>query len=475
MELLQSIQMSLEKLLNFGRQIIPKPIFNFFQPAYHFFLAGLAAFLSGFPSKKLKVIGVTGTKGKTTTSNLIADILNYCGFKTGLMSTVNFKLGDKEWTNQSKQTMLGRFQSQRFLRQMVKEGCQYAIIETSSEGILQHRHRFIDYEIAVFTNLSPEHLERHRGFENYRDAKIKLFEKVAKKKDGVGVYNLDDENTEYFLGVPIKKKYGYTVKSQINNSFVIASEAKQSRIKQITTGLPRSPNGSFAMTILKGTNYKLTPQGAKFTANGVDFKMKLLGQFNVYNAAAAICSALSQGISIEKIKEALIRVKPVPGRMEIIDEGQDFTVIVDYAHEPAGLKQVYQTIKLFHPQKIIALLGAQGGGRDKGKRLVLGELAGQYADFVIVTNEDPYDEPPLEIIQDVLAGVLKNNRKKLNENVLAILDRRQAIKKSLSLVQKGDLVILTGKGGEVWMCVENNRKIPWDEKKIVEEELRKKR
>ena len=403
---------------NFLRKLTPKFLLSW----YHFGWALLGVLIYRFPSKKIKVIGVTGTKGKTTTCNLITDILNYSGFKTGMMSTVNFKIGEKNWINQSKQTMLGRFKLQKMLRQMVKEKCQYAVIETSSEGILQHRHRFIDYEMAVFTNLSPEHLERHRGFENYRAAKIKLFEKVAKKRDSVGVYNLDDENVEYFLAVPVKNKYGY---------------------------------------------------GTKFTANNVDFEMKLLGEFNIYNAAAAICLALSRGISMEKIKEALIRAKPVPGRMEVIDKGQDFTVVVDYAHEPVGLEQVYQSIKIFHPSKIIALLGAQGGGRDKSKRAVLGEIAGQYADYVIVTNEDPYDEPPLEIIQDVMNGVLKNSQKKLNENVFSILDRRQAIIKALNLAQKGDSVILTGKGGEVWMCVENNRKILWDEKKIVEEELEK--
>ena len=430
---------------NFLRKLTPKFLLSW----YHFGWALLGVLIYRFPSKKIKVIGVTGTKGKTTTCNLITDILNYSGFKTGMMSTVNFKIGEKNWINQSKQTMLGRFKLQKMLRQMVKEKCQYAVIETSSEGILQHRHSFIDYEMAVFTNLSPEHLERHRGFENYRAAKIKLFEKVAKKRDSVGVYNLDDENVEYFLAVPVKNKYGYGTKLKIKNE----------KLKI-----------DYELMI---TNCELTPQGTKFTANNVDFEMKLLGEFNIYNAAAAICLALSRGISMEKIKEALIRAKPVPGRMEVIDKGQDFTVVVDYAHEPVGLEQVYQSIKIFHPSKIIALLGAQGGGRDKSKRAVLGEIAGQYADYVIVTNEDPYDEPPLEIIQDVMNGVLKNSQKKLNENVFSILDRRQAIIKALNLAQKGDSVILTGKGGEVWMCVENNRKILWDEKKIVEEELEK--
>ena len=151
-------------------------------------MAFIAALFYGFPSRKMKVIGVTGTKGKTTTCNLIAQILNFSGHKTGMATTVNFRIGDYEWKNESKQTMLGRFQLQKLLRQMVKENCEYAVIETSSEGILQYRHCFIDYNIAVFTNLSPEHIERHGGFENYRSAKVKLFEKVAKKENSIGIY-----------------------------------------------------------------------------------------------------------------------------------------------------------------------------------------------------------------------------------------------------------------------------------------------
>lgn len=446
----------LERFLNFGRRIIPRPIFKFCQPFYHISLAYLGALIYGFPSKKLMVIGVTGTKGKTTVCNLITDILNYVGLKTGMTSTVNFKLGQKTWINQTKQTMLGRFGLQKMLAQMVKEDCQYAVIETSSEGLAQYRHLAIDYQVAILTNLTPEHIESHGSFEAYRQAKLKLFKKVAQKKHGLGIYNLDDENVEYFLRLPIEKKYGYTLKE--NFQFDQA-------ISYLTTS-------NFQLDYqLSITNYELTPQGTKFTANGVDFEMPLIGQFNIGNAAAAICLALSQGLAMEQIKEALTKIKPIPGRLEIIDQGQDFTVIVDYAHEPASLKQVYQTLKIFQPQKVIALLGAQGGGRDKRKRLLLGQLANQYADYVIVTNEDPYDEPPFQIIQEVMAGVLKDSQKKLGENAWAILDRRQAIRKALSLAHRGDCVILTGKGGEVWMCVENNKKIPWSEAEIVREEL----
>ncbi len=166
----------MEQLLRFIKKyLIPEFAFKKIQPAYHFSLAYLAALFYAFPSSKMTVIGVTGTKGKTTTCNLIAQILNSAGYKTGMATTVNFRIGEKEWLNETKQTMLGRFQLQKLLARMAREGCKYAVIETSSEGILQYRHRFIDYDVAIFTNLSPEHLERHGGFENYRRAKVKLF------------------------------------------------------------------------------------------------------------------------------------------------------------------------------------------------------------------------------------------------------------------------------------------------------------
>jgi len=207
----------MENFLRFiEKYLIPKRLYRLIQPIYHFSLAYLAAFFYGFPSEKMTVIGVIGTKGKTTTCNLIAQIFNSAEFKTGMATTVNFRIGNKEWKNETKQTMLGRFQLQKLLYQMQKEECKYAVVETSSEGILQYRHKFIDYDAAVFTNLSPEHIERHGNFENYRAAKIKLFEKVAHKKTGIGIYNLDDENVEFFLEPKLWQKYGYTTKSKVN-------------------------------------------------------------------------------------------------------------------------------------------------------------------------------------------------------------------------------------------------------------------
>ncbi len=442
----------MEQILRIIKKLIPSKIFNFAQPAYHFCLSYLGAFVYGFPSKKLKVVGVIGTKGKSTTSYLIAQILNSAGIKTGMATTVLFKIGEEEWINETKQTMLGRFQLQKFLAKMVRAGCKYAVVETSSEGILQYRHAFIDYDAAVFTNLSPEHIERHGSFENYRAAKVKLFEKVAEKENGVGVYNLDDPNVGFFLMPKIKNQYVFT-----------------SNVK-----IPANSIGN----LYQISKIKSGPEGASFNFSGggadVKIEMPLIGKFNVYNAVAAICFALSQGLEFPEIKYAMAQIKSPPGRLELI-KANGFSVVVDYAHEPSSLEAVYKAViesKIKSPKgKMICLLGSQGGGRDKWKRQAMGALAAEYCDKIILTNEDPYDEPPMEIINQINEGIVitKKNSNKLV--VYKIIDRLEAIEMAVSLAKKGDAAVLTSKGGEVWMCVENGKKIPWDEAGIVKKLL----
>src|SRR3989344_5551273 len=332
----------MEKILRFLEKLIPKKIYEWGQPIYHFGLAFLGALIYGFPSRKLYVIGVTGTKGKTTTCNLIYHFLDSYGFKTGLLTTVNFKINKQEWPNTTKQTMLGRFGLQKWLKRMAKEGCEYAVVETSSEGILQFRHRFIDYNMAVFTNITPEHIERHKGFENYRAAKVKLFDKVAKRKDGVGIYNLDDENVSIFLEPRITKRIGYSIK----NNFQFSISNFQS--------------------IFNVSNVQLFSDRSEFNVFETYFVSSLLGEFNVYNAAAAIAVAAELKIPITDIKNYLLDFKGVPGRMEMIKADGGFAVVVDYAHEPASLEAVYETARgqmLDVDGKLIGVLGAQGGGR----------------------------------------------------------------------------------------------------------------
>ena len=459
------------------KKFIQKLIPAFLLSWYHFCLAYLGAFIYGFPSKKMVVIGVTGTKGKTTTCNLIAKILNKCGYKTGMASTVNFRIGELEWINETKQTMLGRFQLQKLLKQMVQAGCKYAVVETSSEGILQYRHRFIDYQIAVFTNLSPEHIERHGSFEKYRAEKLKLFEAVARKENGIGIYNLDDENVGYFLQIPVKRRIGYGAGKffdVIVGNLVKRDSEAISRNRHEIAALPADWRVAHNDEVeeYKIFNIKTYPNKTEFDFNGEKLEMSLIGEFNVYNAGAAICVALSQNIPMEKIQKALAEAKPAPGRMEIIDVGQNFTAVVDYSYELVSFENALKTMKIFNPNKIITVVGPTGGGRDKWRRPKMGEIADKYADIVFITTDDPYDENPEKIIDEVLAGALKNENRVLGKNIFRIIERREAIKKAVELAQAGDVILFAGKGGEKWMNIAGNKKIPWDESEIVREEIK---
>jgi len=387
------------------KQFIPP----FFLKIYHFKLALLGAFLYGFPgyNKNIKIIGVTGTSGKSTTTDLICRILEEAGFNVASFSTVRFKIGKQEWKNELKMTMPGRMKVQKFLRQAVNKKCQFAVLEVSSEGIRQFRHKFINFDCAVFTNLSPEHIESHGGFENYRNEKLKLF--TATKN--IHVINADDKNAEYFLNISAKQKI----------KFSIADNQK----------------------------YKLN--------------LKLVGEFNLINALAAMAVCKTYAVNEAFCKKALENATGIPGRMEKISENPN--IIVDYAHTPEQLESVYNALS--QNSRLICVLGSCGGGRDKWKRPVLGEIAEKYCKEVIITNEDPYDENPIDIINQVA--------EKAGKKVKKILDRKEAIKKAIELAEPEDTVIITGKGSEPWMCVENGRKIPWDDREIARGILRGRR
>jgi UDP-N-acetylmuramoyl-L-alanyl-D-glutamate--2,6-diaminopimelate ligase len=327
---------------------------------------------------------------------------------------------------------------QKFLRQAAQAGCQYVVLEVTSEGIKQHRHRFIGFEVAVLTNLTPEHIESHGGFENYKKAKGKLFQ--ALKSSGKAVVNLDDSKADYFLQFQAKEKYGYRVKNQ------------ESRIKN-------------SLEIIEAKECRLSAQGVSFLVNQTKFNLSLLGKFNVYNALAAIAVGLAEKIPLDKIKSALAEAKTIPGRLEIVIQ-EPFTVIVDYAHTPDALEKVYQTIREFFSGRLIGVLGAAGGGRDKWKRSEFGKIVEKYLDKIIITNEDPYDENPEVIMDEIIQGVKQKQPEK-------IIDRREAIAQALKLAQEDDVVIITGKGCEPWMCLADNKMIPWDDRKIVKEEFSK--
>jgi len=419
------------------KQVIKKIIPSFLLGWYHFLLAFLGAMVYGFPSKKLKIIGVTGTNGKSTVIEMISGILEEAGFKVAVLSSIKFKIADKEEVNMLKMTMPGRFVLHKFLRQAVSKKCSYAVLEVTSEGIKQHRHRFIDFDVAVFTNLTPEHIESHGSFEKYRKAKEKLF-KITKN---VHVLNIDDKNVGHFKKYQAKKKYVYGL---IANNMQLADETLHK---------------------LQAVNCKTDTNSTAFDVSNTLFRLKLIGGFNIYNALAAISVGLSQGINLEVCKRALERIEKIPGRMEMVISSP-FNVIVDYAFTPSALEKVYKTVrKNFNPKKLICVLGACGGGRDKWKRPVLGKIAARHCDNIIITNEDPYDENPKDIINQIAKGTEGKEKQ--------ILDRRAAIGEALKQAQPKDLVIVTGKGCEPWICVRKGKKIPWDDRSVVKEEFRK--
>lgn len=425
------------------KTLLKKFIPPFILDWYHRALAALGAFVYGYPSKKLTVIGVTGTNGKSTTAYFIAKILDSAGYKTGITSTALFKIADREWLNDKKMTMLGRFQLQRMLRDMVRAGCQYAIIETSSEGIAQHRHRGINYDVAVFTNLTPEHLEAHGGFEQYKQAKGELFAMVQKTI----VVNADDEYAEYFLSFRADQKVIFSLN-------------------------PATTVGEAGIGEIIAEDVKTNATGATFSVFGTPFTVALPGRHNVYNALAAIATANALGVSLPECAVGLKKVTGVPGRMERIDEGQPFTVIVDYAPEVASMERLYETVRDIPHKRILHVLGSCGGGRDRDRRAKLGRMAGENADIVFVTNEDPYDDDPMEIISEVAGGAVAAGKQD-RENLFRMIDREQAIEQAIAAAQPGDLVLITGKGCEQAICVADGKKIPWDDREVARKAIRR--
>ncbi|MAF13631.1 MAG: hypothetical protein CMI53_01930 [Parcubacteria group bacterium] len=436
-------------MLNILRKITPRAVKRF----YHYFLAIFANFYYGSPSDKLIVIGVTGTSGKSTVVYLITKILEQAGFKVGAVSTIIFKVDKKEKLNDKKMTMIGRFALQKMIKKMVKANCQYAIIETTSEGIEQYRHLGINYDVLVFTNLYPEHIEAHGSFANYKKAKLKLFAKLktdrpklitGNKIKKTIIVNLDDEHGKDFLAHQAEEKLGFSLLGR-------------------TLGAENS---------IVAENSSSGSAGGKFTINKQEFNLKLLGQHNIYNALAAVAVCKSQQLSLSSIAKGLAMVESVPGRLEFIDQGQLFKVIVDYAFEPKATQALYDIVKLISHKKIIHVLGAAGGGRDKSRRLILGQFAGANADIVIVTNEDPYDEDPGEIINTVWLGAKKAGKKN-NKDLFKVADRGEAISQAINLAKPHDVVLITGKGSEQAIVTKGGKIIPWDDRQFAKSEIDK--
>ncbi|MBU4351018.1 UDP-N-acetylmuramoyl-L-alanyl-D-glutamate--2,6-diaminopimelate ligase [Candidatus Parcubacteria bacterium] len=451
----------LYQLKNTIKKIAP----SFLLDWYHFSLVFLAALAYGFPSKKLKVIGVTGTSGKSTVLEMTSNILEKAGCKVASLSSIRFRLAGKEEPNNLRMTLPGRFFVQKFLRKAVNCGCEYAVLEITSEGIKQYRHFFIDFKAVALTNLSPEHIEAHGSFEKYKEAKGKLFQ-AAKN---IHIINIDDENAEYFLKFPSKQKFYYG----LNNNLKIGKypaelgiSRPEARKLEIDCKL-KIENCKF----IKATDVNTSSSGINFKVENTAFYLHLLGGFNIYNALTAISIARSQGISLETCRLGLERFRGVSGRMEKVIDAS-FKAFVDYAITPNALEKAYQTLignYKTDTNSLICVLGSCGGGRDKWKRPVLGEIASRYCDRIILTNEDPYDEDPNEILSMIKEGVFKTDFNK--NNFYEIIDRRQAIKKGLELAGLNDIFIITGKGCEPSMCLAGGRQITWDDRLAVREEF----
>lgn len=404
-------------------------------------LRGMIAFyLYGMPSKRLRVIGVTGTNGKTTTCHLIAKILEESGAKVGMATTTTFKIGSWEWTNTTNMTTMSPFALQKLLAKMVNAGCTYAVIETSSHAISQYRNWGIRYFAVAMTNVTHEHLDYHKTFNDYVETKTKLFQMHPR----VAAVNADDPNAPKFLHYSAGRLLTYGQEKRAN---VVARKILPSR---------------------HGTIFTLVLPSVQITVD-----LHLVGLFNVSNAlcASAVCFGLE--ISPEDIKKGLEAVQAIPGRMEKVDRGQDFTVMIDYAVTPDSLEKLYATLKPAVSGKMIAVLGACGD-RDKTKRPLMGAVAGRFCDYVIVTDEEPYTEDPKEIIEQVASGVPrgKKSKMKLDEDYFKIDDRRNGIAKALSLAKRGDLVVITGMGAQEFR-VEGAKHLPWSDKKVIQEELGK--
>lgn len=376
---------------------------------YHFSKSLIAGLKYGFPAKKMRVIGVTGTNGKTTTCFMLWKMLNEAGHKTGLMTTVAWGgVGGKEPNEQLEHmTTVGPKLLNKRIKEIRDEGAEFLVFEVTSHALAQFRTLGVPIEIAVMTNVTREHLDYHRTFERYRDAKRKLF-----KKARFGVVNADDPSAKYFeADVPEYTTYG------IKNG--------ENRAK----------------------NIKLDVFGVKYSCGDINIETKLAGEFNVYNSLAAVMVGKKLGLSDEEIHDGILALDGVEGRMTTYNYGQDYTAMIDFAHTPDAFEKLLPDIKKSTKGRLIVMFGSAGGRRDPSKRAPQGELAGKYADIVILTEEDDRDTPGMEILEQIASGARKSGKKD-GKDLFFELDRPSAILMACKMAKKGDTVLFLGKGHE---------------------------
>ena len=406
--------MNIRKLV---KKLLPVNLFQKIEPYGHLAEAVLIESLNGFPAKGLKIIGVTGTNGKTSTCYFIHRMLHEAGYKVGLMTTVGYGVGDdikpqiEHMTTVSVPELVSRIKAMR------AKGIEWLVLETTSHALAQHRVWGVPYEIAVMTNVTHEHLDYHKTFERYRDAKRRLFQQTNANRNGlrVGVINADDASAKLFA-------------SDIQSPLLYGINGGELLAKDIT---------------LKPTlvSYRAVKGELEF-----NIKCRLPGSFNVYNSLAAVAVGIVIGLTKDQIEQGIAALDGVEGRMTTIDEGQDFNVIVDFAHTPDSFEKLFKDVRPVVKNRLIVVFGS-AGRRDEAKRAVQGKLAGHYADIVIVTEEDDRDIDGNQIMNQI-AGGAESEGKERDKDLFLVHDRTDAIRFALNQAKSGDTVMFLGKGHE---------------------------
>lgn len=420
------------KMAKTARKMLPSGAVHFLEENYRKGRAKVVATRYGNPAKKLRVIAATGTNGKTTTINFLNEILKEAGYKTAMFSTANIEINGEQTVNDTNSTTATVARLQKFFKQAATADVEFALVEATSHALDQHKFAGVDFEMAIMTNLTQDHLDYHKTMENYADAKAKIFEANPK----FIVLNSDDEWFDFF------------------NKFD-ASEQK------ITYGT----NDLAEVKIVGAKLYKKGSEAKIIIDNNVELEVatNLPGKFNVYNMTAAISAAYLLGISLEDIQEGVANLEEISGRFERAVENLPFEVIVDYAHTPDGLEKVLEASKNITKGRTILVFGACGD-RDRAKRPIMGEIAKRLADRVILTDEENYTEDAEQIRNEIKSGM----GEKLPAHIKEIADRREAIKKALQIAQKGDTVLITGLGHEVFRMIDGE-KVPWNDSEIARE------
>lgn len=379
------------------------------------------------PLKELKLIGITGTNGKTTTSYLLYNILKEYAGQAALFGTIKNIIGEQElYTNRTTPESIDLY---RYFSKMREEKVKYGVMEVSSHALDLYRVEGMKFSAAIFTNISPEHLDYHKNMENYREVKSRLFAQLDQGQPAV--INLDDSNSEYIAEKSAGDNYFYSLESKKADLYTI--------------------------------NYKLHQKGMEYmTAGRIDnlFELNLGGIFNIYNSLAAVLTADLLGVDLQTINKALKKLSSVPGRFEIINAGQDFQIVVDYAHSPDGMKNVLDTAADMDKNRLIVLFGC-GGDRDRSKRPVMASLAEEYADYTIISNDNPRSEDPEEIFAQIKTGFSKDFK-----DYEIIADRKKAIETAIKMAEQNDLVLLLGRGHEPYQ-VFKNKKIELDDRQVA--------